>query len=97
MTTVAGTPVESDDVYRPADPDPALTAPLRQALDGDQVQITTAGQLAELLGRLPADTPIQLAYGPRIDPGLLGRDDDPAVYSVAIAYPVALLREPRPG
>jgi hypothetical protein len=79
--------VTSDDVHRPADPDPALTAPLRQALGADQVQVTTSGQLAELLGRLHADTSIQLAYHPRIDPSLLSREDDPGEYAVAIAYP----------
>jgi hypothetical protein len=45
-------------------------APVRDGLGEHQVELATAGHLAALMARLPANTPVVIADAPRVDPRL---------------------------
>ncbi len=54
---------------------PYFFTDIADALGAEEIEIRNAGQLAVVMARLPADTPIFLADTARIDPRLRGDDD----------------------
>lgn len=59
---------------------------VREVLGGTPVEFGTAGELADLMARLPADTPVVVAHGIRIDPALPGSDLEERTAAAAVAF-----------
>jgi hypothetical protein len=71
----------------------AAFAAVRAGLGGEQVEFETAADLAALMSRLPADTPVHIAETVHIDPDLrLGDEEN---YTAAAAHVITLL-DPEP-
>lgn len=69
---------------------PVSADPVHDVLGNQPVEFTTAGELANLMARLPADTPVMVAHAIRIDPSLPGSEDEER--TVAAARALALPR-----
>jgi hypothetical protein len=59
---------------------------VRDVLGGVPVEFGTASELAALMARLPADTPVVVAHGIRIDPALPGSDMEERTAAAAVAF-----------
>jgi hypothetical protein len=62
-----------------------MTGPVHDVLGDEPAEFGTAGELAALLARLPADTPVIVAHTIRIDPQLPDSDDEERTTAAARA------------
>jgi len=59
--------------------------PVHDVLGDKPVAFATAGELADLMARLPADTPVIVTHAIRVDPSLPGSDDEERTVAAARA------------
>ncbi|MET7424336.1 hypothetical protein [Dactylosporangium sp. NPDC005555] len=59
---------------------------VHDVLGGEPVEFGTAGELAALLARMPADTPVVVAHAIRIGPALPGSDDEERAAAAVLAF-----------
>lgn len=64
-----------------------------EVLGGEPAEFGTVGELAALLARLPADTPVVIAHAIRIDPALPGSEDEERTAAAALAFRLPQLVE----
>jgi hypothetical protein len=75
---------------------------VHDVLGEEPVEFATAGELADLMARLPANTPVIVAHAIRVDPALAGSNDEERTAAAAQAValpqmvPVAGQLEQRP-
>ncbi|GIF75637.1 hypothetical protein [Asanoa siamensis] len=67
--------------------------PVHEVLGAEPVEFTNAGELADLVTRLPGDTPLVIAHAIRIDPALPGSDDEERTTAAAQALMLPQLVE----
>ncbi|ROO52691.1 hypothetical protein EDC02_7631 [Micromonospora sp. Llam0] len=72
-------------------------AAVQSMLGGFQVEIRTAGELAALMGRLPADTPISVAGHARVDRDLALDEVEDRTAAVATTIPMLMPRNGDPA
>ncbi|MBN1173780.1 MAG: hypothetical protein JXA67_16530, partial [Micromonosporaceae bacterium] len=64
---------------------PVNADPVHEVFGDEPVEFATAGELADLMRRVPAETPVVVAHAIRIDEALVGSDDEERTAAAARA------------